>query len=338
MSLDANLDLARRAIEYLKGLNINSVNKPQQHVTGWIDTIFGTNLDAYNQFLICAMRYDWRAAGRPDKKGDRAAILTIMRSTMPAGQKKKMLKDIMRRLGGAEYFCDDNQFAGKPVTAPDQERIRSARRAIKFRQGNCGEKSAICATYCLENSGGPLNIFWIDANTWDHAYVVIGASLGDFGTNYSQFPDEAVVVDGWSEDYYQLKSWKDIRQGIHVPNPFQVTVRMKLNEHCVGVNILEEVHLHNPPIFSPNFRLAVADQPNRSYAVPAPPPPPAPVPPPSPAVAAVVASAGAAPLVPTSTALPPIIELDESTDDPDELYDDLMWDKRARTIVRAGTW
>ena len=58
---------------------------------------------------------------------------------------------------------------GSPQTAKD--RIRSARSAVEWRDGDRGEKSAVGATWLLENKGGPLNIFWIDADPagCDHA-------------------------------------------------------------------------------------------------------------------------------------------------------------------------
>jgi hypothetical protein len=274
-TLTYNLRLARRAIDYLKGLNISSNNQPIHHVAGWINRTFGTHFYEFNTFLLSALRWDWRVTGGTEKKADRATILKILRSRLAPGQKRELLQALMQKWG-VNHFHEPRLYC-LPPGPPDRERIRYARKAIKFRVGNCGEKSAICATYCLENSAGPLNIFWMCANKydaggnqigWDHAYVIIGCSRGDFGQSPSNFPDEAVVVDGWSEDYYQLKNFLDIRHGTLFPNPFQWSVRKMLCDFAVGASVMEEAHLHDPPIYAPGFTLAQAERPNKDYRVP----------------------------------------------------------------------
>src|SRR5262249_6126199 len=157
----------------------------QNLAADWLNYTFGTSFYRFNDFLMAAMRYDSSCTGNTTRKQSRSTLVNILRSNLPTAAKTKKLKECMDQWGH-DHSDGDPRIYPYQIKAPDQNRIRNCRRALTFRRGNCGEKSSICATYCLENAGGPLNIFWMDANRWvngqqhgwDHAYVIIGASKG----------------------------------------------------------------------------------------------------------------------------------------------------------------
>jgi hypothetical protein len=265
--LDVNLALAERAVNFVKGLQIKSVNTPLPVAGLVLRALVGLvgidlKIGALDLFLFDAMRFDMQNSPDKGHVANRKQILSIIRSGASKGEKKAKLKLMMNALG--ELYFDETTHR-KPLE-PDEQRIRAARKAVKFGYGNCWEKSALCATWLLENRPPTQSILWMDNNpAYDHCYVILGGSAGDVGQPYSTFPDEAVLVDGWSEDYYQLKSPGDLRYGVHVPNPFQTTVRSRVKAHGAQAVLKEQAHLNAPPRYEPNFRLELAAQANKSY-------------------------------------------------------------------------
>ncbi len=154
---------------------------------------------------------------------------------------------------------------------PDEERIRSVRRAIKFGHGNCGEKAAIVATWLLEQTKNQKKIFWVNAKHWDHSWTI----LGDPGLIDEQrvehdfihtWGDSTVIVDGWTGDYYVAKHpFNPLKSG-SLPNPFQLWARRKVHDSQKEIEVLEDVKW--PPRFVPTFTLDKAGLRNKLYERP----------------------------------------------------------------------
>lgn len=149
-----NLELGKRAIQYLNKLGITSINVPFRLKSWW-----RSPLSRFDMFLFSFMRAGTTCGNVDHIKRIRTDILKILHSNDSKGQKKKKLTDLMNRVG-----FDPNTFAYDNFSLntehPDEDRIRSARKAIKFRHGNCGEKSAIVCTWLLEQTVGQKKIFW----------------------------------------------------------------------------------------------------------------------------------------------------------------------------------
>jgi hypothetical protein len=195
----------------------------------------------------------------------RTQILQIIHSNASKAQKKKQLKDLMKQIN----FDPDTfrvMWHWRRTAAADEERIRAVRKAVKFRHGNCGEKAAIAATWLLEQTKNAKSIFWVNANNWDHSWALLGSpGLSPILVStapYKDWPDDVVVVDGWTSDWYPLKHPYNAIKGT-VANPFQLYVRKKVQAAQREVNIKEE--LEWPPVFAPTFQVDHAGQKNSTY-------------------------------------------------------------------------
>jgi hypothetical protein len=296
--LRENMELAKKAIKYVDKLGITSVNVPFR-----LGSYSESPLSMFDRFMLYYTRaesntsddmihYRYKdakddemdALGRrlgqqeksdlknrvttklQDTKAVKSQIKTILRSTASKSQKKQQLKDLMKQsnFNGDPYSVD--WFMSR-TDAPDENRIRSVRKAIKFRHGNCGEKSAIAATWLLEQTKNGKTIYWVSAQNWDHAWCVMANAgslpLTTVGTSkYKGWPDDTVVADGWTSDWYPLLHPYNAIKGT-AANPFQLYVRKKVQEAQAQLDVMDA--LKWPPVFAPTFRLEVAAQKNSTY-------------------------------------------------------------------------
>src|SRR5262249_14368851 len=129
------------------------------------------------------------------------------------------------------------------------------------RHGNCNEKSALCATWLLENRHGNEIILWVNGSTaYDHAWVVYDHNATHWDGTIANLSGDAVVVDGWTGDYYQAKHpHKFWHAALATPSP--LTVRNTILNPSANIPVKEHVEPRDwATSFSPHFRLAVADQ------------------------------------------------------------------------------
>src|SRR5215203_4289439 len=225
------MTLARQAIRYVDKLGITSINVPVRP-----GSFNKSPLSKFDRFMLYYSRaetntspgmvdYRYRRAKAEemeaiggkllpnekaqlrtqvtdrlqDHKTVRSQILAIIHSTDSKAQKKKKLTDLMKQTGFSGDGYGYDWFINR-TAAPDEERIRSVRKAIKFKHGNCQEKSGIAASWLLEQTKNAKDIVWVGAQNWDHAWAVM-ANAGTLpgtmvGTGrYSTWPADAVVVD-----------------------------------------------------------------------------------------------------------------------------------------------
>jgi hypothetical protein len=72
-------------------------------------------------------------------------------------------------------------------------------------------------------------------------------------TAIDSFPDDVVVADGWTGDWYAIKHpYNPIKAG-SAANPFQLYVRKKVQEASKQIGVLEECEL--PSQYTPDFKL-----------------------------------------------------------------------------------
>jgi hypothetical protein len=172
---------------------------------------------------------------------------------------------------GPTYFYryKTGGFYATRTDRADERRIRDCRRVMKTRHGNCGEKSSLCATWLLENRTGNDVILRVSASTYDHAWVVYDHNAPDWDGVIDHLSDDAVVVDGWTGDYYPAKEPFSVLNAFRYggpPNPFQVTVRYNILNASGNISVKEHVRLRDwTESFSPHFRLAYAGQPPSTY-------------------------------------------------------------------------
>jgi hypothetical protein len=295
MSLKENMELARKAIKYTDKLGITSINVPHR-----IGSYYGSPLSKFDLFMLRYMRTEtsmatvegryqqqkgqWvqqlgRKLGADEKdaiwdgiankiqqdKVVRSQMLQIIHSTASKGQKKKQLHDLMKQTNfDPETF--GVMWHQTRTNAPDEERIRAVRKAVKFRHGNCGEKAAIAATWLLEQTENSKAIFWVNANNWDHAWALLADPGLDITTvataPYKNWPKDVVVVDGWTSDWYPIQHPYNAILGT-AANPFQLYVRKKVQAAATQVTVKEE--LEWPPVFAPTFSLELAGEKNSTY-------------------------------------------------------------------------
>src|SRR5262249_54884042 len=143
----------------------------------------------------------------------------IIHSTaLSKSEKKKRIKAMYERLGKDFFWTgglDNPESAHR-----DKARIREVRKALKFKHGNCRQKSAIASTWLLENTPGDKHILWVAANpAYDHAWTVYGYEGAYLDPDINNWNADAVIVDGWTSDWYQAKHPYDFTEGNHFPNP-----------------------------------------------------------------------------------------------------------------------
>jgi hypothetical protein len=298
-TLSENMRLAKRAIKYVDSLDITSINVPFR-----ITSYYKSPLSDFDMFMLLYMRQESSTdAGiveqhakkelqyykgpltEKDKKEIIAIespgvlaklsgakevkkqIMAILRGGGGSSAKKKKLKELMEKSKFDKNTFDFTWFTTR-TDADDENRIRTVRKAIKYRHGNCGEKSAVATTWLLEQTQNTKKIFWVAAENWDHAWGLMG-SLGTFswamvtGRKYDDWPEDVVVIDGWTSDWYPIKHPYNPVKGT-AANPFQLYVRKKVQQAEKAIRVQEE--LDWPPEFAPKFRLAVAEKKNATYA------------------------------------------------------------------------
>lgn len=287
MGVKENLHWAKKAVHYLDKLNIKSVNVPFR-----IKSYYKSPLSEFDVFLFEYMRAETRVevvennadfymqtfeipdretfesklAFIPATKKIRSHIIAILHSNKTKQQKKLELQKLMKMVKAKGYLHPLSVFTTiDRTTYPDESRIRACRKAIKFGHGNCGEKSAIVATYLVEKLGNSKSILWACSNpTYDHAFVLLAdqnrlTELHLKHRFFSDWDESTVVVDGWTSDYYAFKHPFNPLKAGSIANPFQAYVRRKLHNLTIGsISCMEEVHNNWPPQFDPHFRLATA--------------------------------------------------------------------------------
>lgn len=132
----------------------------------------------------------------------------------------------------------------------EAERIKLAKRAIRYRLGNCLDKACVAATHLIENTKGKIGIVRVGGRNYDHAWVLmskdkdglikaVNACTGRANINYkTNFPRDTWVVDGWTRDWWQLRAWTN-----SIGNPRQLIVRGKIRKaiKSEGITLSEEV-------------------------------------------------------------------------------------------------
>lgn len=301
MSVKENIALARDAIKFVDKLGIVSINVPFR------PSFHKSPFSKFDMFLFYLMRAEGnmamldthtdRRVGEIDdyyakqgyapltddqklevrqgiakdistNKSLRSQCLAVMHGTDSSGEKKRKLKKIMT---DSQFNADtfSMQWHATRTDMKDEERIRAARRAIKFKHGNCGEKSAVAASWLLEHTKGTKDIYWVSANNWDHAWCVLTdfgksskAQIG--GTPISEWDDSAVCVDGWTSDWYPIKHPYTLLHHGTAANPFQLYVRRKVQKASANMYVKEKCKW--PPKFCPTFSMANAHKKVSEYA------------------------------------------------------------------------
>lgn len=321
-----NIAIAKNAINYLKSLGIVSNNiRGNGHYKGDLETFLGRYLRQEHRYTdqnivskFCAS-YN-KVAAKANKKiidtakarkmlndihDTRREILNILRSGQSSQKRKTDLKSLLeRKKNSGDYVGDAWIQVNFTTTKPDEQRIRLARKSIKFKTGNCYEKSAIIATHMIEATRGSKQIYWVASEGYDHCFAIL-ADKGQLSRDDVQskptyeWPGNAVIVDGWTGDYYNcseirnkagiFKMHKNIaRKGI--VNGFDsIQNREAIKREEEKKNLQKEfgdsdmadmfgssspdpikaIDIYEdvtwPPVYDPSFRLAVASLSNKSY-------------------------------------------------------------------------
>ena len=114
--------------------------------------------------------------------------------------------------------------------------------AAHYQVGNCDEKARICYASLKSNPrigagagvNGSSQVSLCTAVGYDHVFVVVSNLLVQAPMRLSALPATAMIVDGWTEDWYfpQLP-WTTAKwYGLgNTPNPRQLYVRNKIASH-----------------------------------------------------------------------------------------------------------
>ena len=113
--------------------------------------------------------------------------------------------------------------------------VDSAHAAMREGVGNCHEKARILATSLISNprlKGCHVKV--MSSIDYDHVYVVVtDHEIKGEVNSLSDLGDNAMIVDGWTEDFYFPNQDYKIGHGNGVPNPRQAYVRRKVRNHAM---------------------------------------------------------------------------------------------------------
>lgn len=143
--------------------------------------------------------------------------------------------------------------------------------------GNCDEKGKICLVTLMElQKNGSLSrrnhkinfckSFFFNGITghyygYDHIYIIISDPEAVMSTSLKEFGKTAVVVDGWTEDWYFPNIGFTDRENIslnltNIPNPRQKHVRDKIGKHIItpyhnpAARYMDRGGQYNPSLFN----------------------------------------------------------------------------------------
>jgi hypothetical protein len=104
--------------------------------------------------------------------------------------------------------------------------------------GNCDEKARICYASLASNPriGGSI-VTHAESVNYDHIFVLVTDAPVPPGVNLNTLGKTAMLVDGWTEDWYfpNLSVITALRNGLSngVPNPRQTYVRIQIASHLL---------------------------------------------------------------------------------------------------------
>ena len=257
---------AEQAIQFVNDCRIRSVNNVMRG--GWGNSYFGEKYDRV-LFRLLVRGFSPLSGdlipAQSTAKDLKTILASIVRMPISRNDKKDMLaiklNELMNdrdRLGnkalgikwltgvkhGISLYPDDKleSFSLKNHTnSAEYMRIKFAKRAIRYRLGNCFEKSCVAATHLIENTKGSIGIVRVSGHSYmknragyDHAWVLMSnyskdlidacfACKGQSGNYKNKFPKDTWVVDGWTRDWWQLRSWTNSKCNLR-----QLAVRIKI--------------------------------------------------------------------------------------------------------------
>jgi len=102
--------------------------------------------------------------------------------------------------------------------------------------GNCDEKGRICYAALRSNPLilGNSHVSLVQAVNYDHVFVVVADAQVAGQINLNQLGVTAMIVDGWTEDWYFPNiSFIDAKLNSlgNTPNPRQLYVRIQIENH-----------------------------------------------------------------------------------------------------------
>jgi hypothetical protein len=264
--------LAKEAINYVNDCRIRSVNNI--HKGGWGNPYFGEKYDGVLFSLLVRGASNVRT-GKNTAKELKTYVAAIVRMPISRKQKKEELAKILNAMAYSKEELGLDHLTSKhdgkirsghkfitnyepfKTSSEEAQRIKIARRAIRTRLGNCYDKAAVAATYLIEKTKGNVGICRVAGapryhgdTHYDHAWVLISEDkhrlVKAIDTIESRrggdedckrlFPKDTWVVDGWTRDWWQLRSWFNsacnVRQ-IGVRHKIRAAIRqgkIRLNE------------------------------------------------------------------------------------------------------------
>ena len=282
---------AEQAIQFVNDCRIRSVNNVMRG--GWGNSYFGEKYDRV-LFQLLVRGASSNEIGKPNHfdvnpvqstaKDLKTILASIVRMPISRNDKKDMLaiklNELMNdkdRLGnkalGIKWLTGVKhgislyphykleQFSPKKHTdVTEYQRIKTAKRAIRYRLGNCADKACVAATHLIENTKGTIGIvrvagrdYKIPEHAYDHSWVLmsdnsdglinaVNACNGQPGNNKNKFPKDTWVVDGWTRDWWQLRSWTN-----SICNPRQLVVRAKIRNAIKSGRIVLSEEVTWPP-------------------------------------------------------------------------------------------
>lgn len=295
---------AEQAIQFVNDCRIRSVNNVMRG--GWGNSYFGEKYDRV-LFRLLVRGASSNEIGKPNHfdvnpvqstaKDLKTILASIVRMPISRNDKKDMLaiklNELMndkdrwgnkalgiKWLTGVKHgmrLYGEVKIAGSfslknHTNSAEYQRIKLAKRAIRYRLGNCADKACVAATHLIENTKGKIGIVMVagrgymkNREHYDHEWVLmsnysddlinaVDACYGQPGNYKNKFPKDTWVVDGWTRDWWQLRSWTN-----SICNPRQLVVRAKIrNAIKSGRIVLNEIVTWPPQSTLAWFRIRFA--------------------------------------------------------------------------------
>jgi hypothetical protein len=279
--VDSLMAVAKQTVKYVQDCRIRSTNNNFMRSGGIGWSYYDRAWDEYLLVLLVRGSSDIKGFGNRTARDLKTVLLDISRRPISRNEKRRLLAtelngffksddwlNHLRTMQGPGWKTYTRAWTERGVLISpvrnERERHKRARRALRTRFGNCGEKTAVAATHLAEATRGTIGICRVGGKQYDHGWVLISRhkqqlidgcrELAKNGRGKGLLPRDTVVVDGWTKDWWGLRDWFN-----PLGNTRQLAVRRKIRAEIAdhGLEVDEEV---NWPPFPENsyFRLRYA--------------------------------------------------------------------------------
>jgi len=262
--------VAKQTIKYVQDCRIRSTNNNflKSGGIGW--DYYDKTWDCYLLVLLVRGSSGVKVGNDKTLRDLKTLLIDISRRPISRNEKRRILAAALNSWFGSDgglqhlrtirYGTNYKDFqtewternVPKGSWLREKERHKLARRALRTRFGNCGEKTAVTATHLVEATRGAIGICRVGGKEYDHDWVLISRQkkeliqgceqLAENGRGKQLLPRDTVVVDGWTKDWWGLRDWFN-----PLGNTRQLAVRQSIRKEIANNGLFIHEFVRWPP-------------------------------------------------------------------------------------------